>query len=121
MTKKIQYEIAGIKIGEGNFDAIVKSKFNDKGEFFTFDIARIDNIKEWRKVIEDALINREIQTRKFSDRMKEKNLGEELENIKNQTVGTYDITQKVEKRLAKERADEEKVQEIMDKVNEPAE
>lgn len=117
MDEKVQYEIAGIKIGEGNFDVIVKSKFSENGEFFTFDISKIDNIEEWRKVIEDALVNREVELRKFSERMKDKTISQELDNIKSQTVGIYDITQKIEKKLAKELSEQAKVQELLDKIN----
>lgn len=117
----MQYEIAGIKIGEGNFDVIVKSKFNENGEFFSFDISKIDNVSEWRKIIEDSLVIREVELRKFGERMKNKTVSEELENIKTQSIGTYDITTKVETKLAKELADEAKVQEILDKVNQPQE
>lgn len=119
MVESTQYEIAGIKIGEGTFDVIVKSKFNENGEFFSFDISKIDNVEEWRKVIEDSIINREVELRKFGERMKDKTVSQELENIKAQSVGAYDITSKIEKRLAKELADEAKVQELLDKVNPP--
>jgi len=117
MVESTQYEIAGIKIGEGTFDVIVKSKFNENGEFFSFDISKIDNVDEWRKVIEDSIIIREVELRKFGERMKDKTVSQELESIKAQSVGTYDITSKIEKRLAKELADGAKVQELLDKVN----
>ena len=117
MVESTQYEIAGIKIGEGTFDVIVKSKFNENGEFFSFDISKIDNVDEWRKVIEDSIIIREVELRKFGERMKDKTVSQELESIKAQSVGTYDITSKIEKRLAKELADGAKGQELLDKVN----
>ncbi len=53
---------------------IVKSKFNENWEFFSFDISKIDNVSEWRKIIEDALVTREVELRKFGERMKNKTI-----------------------------------------------